>query len=105
MPGWLVPGLTALLALVFAIALLDQWRERRHAYQLVWAIGMAFFGIASGAETLAAAGGWNEALYRAWYLSGAVWTAGWLGLGSAFLLQRTRFGDRKSTRLNSSHRL
>jgi hypothetical protein len=37
-------------------------------------------------------GGWNEALYRAWYLTGAVWTAGWLGLGTAFLLGRTRFG-------------
>ena len=27
-----------------------------------------------------------------WYLTGAVWTAGWLGLGNAFLLGRTRFG-------------
>ncbi|HKG20211.1 MAG TPA: hypothetical protein VKB00_10780, partial [Candidatus Limnocylindrales bacterium] len=33
-----------------------------------------------------------EPLYRAWYLTGAVWTAGWLGLGTAFLLGRTRFG-------------
>ena len=39
-----------------------------------------------------ASGGWNEALYRTWYLTGAVWTAGWLGLGTAFLLGRTRFG-------------
>jgi hypothetical protein len=36
--------------------------------------------------------GWNETLYRGWYLTGAVWTAGWLGLGTAFLLGRTRFG-------------
>ena len=92
MPGWLIPGLTAALALTFAVALVDQWRERQHAYQLVWAVGMTFFGIASGAEAVAAAGGWNEALYRAWYLCGAVWTAGWLGLGTAFLLQKTRFG-------------
>ena len=53
---------------------------------------MAFFGIAAGAEALAAAAGWNELLYRTWYLTGAVWTAGWLGLGTAFLLGRTRFG-------------
>jgi hypothetical protein len=92
MPDWLIPGLTAALALAFAVALVDQWRERRHMYQAVWAIGMAFFGIGAGAEAVAAAGGWNEALYRAWYLSGAVWTAGWLGLGTAFLLQKTRFG-------------
>jgi len=88
----LLPALTSLLALVMALALLDQWRERRQPFQLVWAIGMAFFGTASGCEAIAAAAGWNEALYRTWYLAGAVLTAGWLGLGTALLLARTRFG-------------
>jgi hypothetical protein len=88
----LLPGLTSVLALVLAVALLDQWRDRRAGFQLIWATGMLFFGIASGCEALAAAGGWNEGLYRTWYLTGAVWTAGWLGLGTAFLLSRTRFG-------------
>jgi hypothetical protein len=87
-----LPGLTSLLALVLSLALFDQWRERRSGFQLIWGIGMLFFGIASGCEALAAAGGWNETLYRTWYLTGAVWTAGWLGLGTAFLLARTRFG-------------
>jgi len=88
----LLPSLTAFLALVMAVALLDQWLERRQPFQLVWAIGMTFFGVASGCEALAAAGGWNEALYRTWYLTGAVLTAGWLGLGTALLLAKTRFG-------------
>ena len=88
---WL-PGLTAVLALVFAAALFDQWRERRHSFQLAWALGMLFFGIAAGCEAIAGAAGWSEMLYRAWYLTGAVWTAGWLGLGTALLLGRTRFG-------------
>lgn len=88
----MIPSLTAVLAIVFAIALFDQWRERRQTFQLVWAIGMAFFGVAAACEAIAAAAGWNETLYRTWYLTGAVWTAGWLGLGSAFLLNRTRFG-------------
>jgi hypothetical protein len=75
-----------------SIALADQWRERRQPFQLVWAIGMAFYGIAAGCEALAAASGWNEVLYRTWYLTGAVLTAGWLGLGTALLLSKTRFG-------------
>ncbi len=87
-----LPAATSILAFLFGIALLDQWRVRRRAYQLIWALGMIFFGIASGCEALAAATGWNESLYRLWYLTGAVWTAGWLGLGTAFLLGRTRFG-------------
>lgn len=88
----LIPTITATLALAFALALLDQWRERRQTFQLVWALGMISFGVAAGCEALAAASGWNEALYRTWYLTGAVWSAGWLGLGTAFLLSRTRFG-------------
>jgi hypothetical protein len=88
----ILPSATSVLALVFSIALLDQWRERRGGFQLIWGLGMLFFGIAAGCEALAALGGWNETLYRAWYLTGAVWTAGWLGLGTAFLLGRTRFG-------------
>ena len=80
-PAALLPALTSLLALLFAVALLDQWRERRHGFQLIWAIGMLFYGVGAGCEALAAAGGWNEALYRGWYLTGAVWTAGWLGPG------------------------
>ena len=83
---------TAVLALVFSLALFDQWRERRGAFQLAWALGMLFFGIAAAAEAIAAFGGWNEALYRTWYLTGAAWTVGWLGLGTAFLLGKTRFG-------------
>ena len=88
----LLPALTSILALIFSVALFDQWRERRGGFQLVWAIGMLFYGIAAGCEALAGGGGWNELLYRTWYLTGAVWTAGWLGLGTAFLLGKTRFG-------------
>ncbi len=91
-PQVVVPALTSILALLFALALFDQWRERRGGFQLIWTIGMLFYGIGAGCEALAAANGWNEALYRTWYLTGAVWTAGWLGLGTAFLLGRTRFG-------------
>ena len=88
----LLPALTSLLAAVFALMLLDQWRERRHGFQLVWAFGMLCYALGAGAEALAATDGWTEPLYRAWYLTGAIWTAGWLGLGTAFLLGRTRFG-------------
>ncbi len=88
-----LPALTSILALIFSLALFDQWRERRGGFQLIWAIGMLFYGVASGCEALAGANGWNETLYRSWYLTGAVWTAGWLGLGTAFLLGKTRFGS------------
>lgn len=91
-PRTFLPALTSVLALVFAVALFDQWRERRGGFQLIWTLGMLFYGVGAGSEAIAAMTGWNELLYRSWYLTGAVWTAGWLGLGTAFLLGRTRFG-------------
>lgn len=87
-----IPALAAALAAVFTILLLDQWRDRRHGFQLAWAAGMLCYMVGSGAEALAAASGWSEPLYRAWYLAGGVLTAAWLGLGTGFLLGRTRFG-------------
>ena len=87
----LLPAATSLLALVFALALLDQWLERRGPFQLAWAIGMTGYGIAAGAEAIAGLAGWNELLYKAWYAVGIA-TPTWLGLGTALLLARTRFG-------------
>jgi len=51
-PHALLPALTSLLALAFSVALFDQWRERRGGFQLIWGIGMLFYGIAAGAEAL-----------------------------------------------------
>jgi hypothetical protein len=88
----LLPTATALLGIAFSVALMDQWLQRRHTYQIIWAAGMLFFSVAVACEAIGALAGWNGLLYRAWYLTGAVWSAGWLGLGTAFLLGRTRFG-------------
>lgn len=88
----LLPAATALLGIVFSVALIDQWLQRRHTYQIIWAAGMLFFSVAVACEAIGALAGWNGLLYRTWYLTGAVWSAGWLGLGTAFLLGRTRFG-------------
>jgi hypothetical protein len=88
----LLPVATALLGIVFSVALMDQWLQRRHTYQIIWAAGMLFFSVAVACEAIGALAGWNGLLYRTWYLTGAVWSAGWLGLGTAFLLGRTRFG-------------
>lgn len=87
-----LPSLSAILCFVFAATVADQWLRRRQPYQLVWTVGLLWFGVAAGSEAIAGISGWNELLYRTWYLFGAVWVAGWLGLGTVYLLARTRFG-------------
>ena len=91
-PNVILPFLSSSLSFVFALFLLDQWLERRRPYQLVWAIGMVWYGISAGIEFWGGAFGWSETVYRLWYLIGAVYVAAWLGLGTMFLLGRTRFG-------------
>jgi hypothetical protein len=87
-----LPLCSSVLSFVFFAFLIDQWRERRRTYQLVWAIGMLWYGLSAGTEFLGGAFGWSEPLYRTWYLIGAIFVAGWLGLGTSLLLARTRFG-------------
>jgi hypothetical protein len=91
-PNVVLPLASSTLSLVFAAVLFGQWRARRRPYQLIWATGMLWYGLSAGTEFLGGAVGWSEPLYRTWYLIGAIWVAGWLGLGTAFLLARTRFG-------------
>jgi hypothetical protein len=87
-----LPFLSSTLSLVFFVLLVDQWRERHRPYQAVWAIGMLWYGLSAGTEWIGGAIGWSEPLYKLWYLIGAIWVAGWLGLGTVYLLGKTRFG-------------
>jgi hypothetical protein len=91
-PNVVLPFLSSTLSFVFALFLLDQWLERRRSYQLIWTAGMLWYGVSAGTEWWGGAFGWSEPLYRAWYLIGAVYVAAWLGLGTMYLLGRTRFG-------------
>ena len=88
----LLPFLSSLLSFVFAAMVGDQWLRRRQPYQLVWTVGLLWYGISAGTEFVGSAWGWSEPLYRAWYLIGAFGVAAYLGLGTVYLLNRTRFG-------------
>lgn len=91
-PNIVLPFLSASLSLVFAALVFDQWLRRHQPYQLVWTLGLVWYGIGAGTEFVGGAWGWNEGLYRTWYLFGAFGVAAYLGLGTVFLLNRTRFG-------------
>jgi hypothetical protein len=83
---------SSVLSFVFAALVLDQWWQRRHAFQLVWAIGLVWYGVSAGTEFWGSAFGWSEPLYRTWYLIGALYVPPYLGLGTIYLLSKTRFG-------------
>jgi len=79
----LYPSIVALVALVFTVALVGQYRARRKAHQLLWAIALAL-GFLGAAGYLAALRG-SAAGFRLYYLAGALWMAPVMGLGSVYL--------------------
>jgi hypothetical protein len=87
-----LPFGSSVLSFAFAAMVFDQWWQRRKAFQLVWAIGLLWYGISAGCEFVGAAFGWSEPLYRTWYLIGAFFVAAYLGAGTIYLLSKTRFG-------------
>ncbi len=91
-PNVLLPLASSAVSFAFAVLVFTQWRARRRSFQLVWAIGLLWYGISAGTEFWGSAYGWSEPLYRAWYLIGALFVAAYLGMGTVYLLARTRFG-------------
>jgi hypothetical protein len=87
----LLPALTCLLGLAFAAELTRRFVERRQAHYGVWALGLLWYALAAGSEALGAAQGWTPALYRTWYITGALGVAAYLGAGTLFLHRDSSF--------------
>ena len=87
-----IPLTTAIVSLIFALTVLDQFFARRKPFQLVWAVGLLMYSIAAGAEFWMESQGLveSELAYRLWYLVGAIFVAAWLGMGTVYLLLRRR---------------
>ena len=86
----ILPLVSSVVSIVFAVTVLDQFFAHRKLYQLVWAIGLFMFFISTGTEFWAGTWGLNQAIYRLWYLFGAIFVAAYLGMGTLYLLTPRR---------------
>jgi hypothetical protein len=87
----LLPFLSSILSFVFAFLILKRYGQRRGPHQLLWGIGMVFYGIGGFCEAYYGALGWNPWVFRLWYLCGAILVAAWLGQGTVYLLAKRRW--------------
>ena len=78
----LLPFAAAVLSLRLAAALARRWRAGRAPELLAWALSLLSFAAASGALAWAAAAGWDDRVFRVYYLFGGLLTAALLGAGS-----------------------
>ena len=72
----------ALIALRLAGLLAGRWRRRREPRLALWSAGLAAYALGAAAIAWGAAAGWNEGVFRAYYLFGGLLTAALLGAGS-----------------------
>lgn len=84
------PFASSVITFVFAYFVFKRYRERRTNHLLLWGIGLIFYAIGGFCEAFFGAFGWNEIIYRMWYLFGAILVAAWLGQGSVYLLAKKR---------------
>lgn len=81
----LLPAATAALGFAFCAVLARQILARPRMHIVCWSIGLLLYAVAATTEVLGGLAGWTPGLYRAWYLSGAIGVAAYLGLGTVYL--------------------
>lgn len=89
----LVPFISAVVSFVFALLVLRRYMRRRGTHLLLWGLGMVFYGIGGFCEAYYGAFGWNDLIFRSWYLFGAILVAAWLGQGTVYLLAKRRVAN------------
>ena len=82
----------ALLTLRLSGLLAARWRERHTPHLFAWSAGLAAYALGTSAIAWGAAAGWNEGVFRAYYLFGGLLTAPLLGAGSALAAGRRSAG-------------
>ncbi|MBI4285415.1 MAG: hypothetical protein HY670_05900 [Chloroflexi bacterium] len=82
----ILPLIASIVSLIFGLAVLDQYFARRKPYQLLWAIALFMYCVSTFTEFLAESYGVSDAIYRLWYLFGAILVAAYLGMGTLYLL-------------------
>ena len=90
---WIFPLAAAAVALLFAALLGKQFLLRRRSYQLLWALAMLMYAVASAAVAIGALNGWSRLAFQLYWLFGAVLNVPFLAAGELQLLIRNRTAE------------
>ena len=99
-PVHFIPIVTTVIAIAFSIVVFRRYRERRSGLHLLWwSIGLFLYGVGTGTEAATTLFGWNQGVFRAWYISGALLGGAPLAQGTVYLLLPRRVADRMTVTL------
>lgn len=102
-PVHYIPIATTILAACFAPVVFRRWQSRKPAPHLWWwSMGIAMYGVGTLTESLTTLFGWNEVVFRAWYISGALLGGAPLAQGTVYLMFSRRTASRMATALGAA---
>ncbi|HET7144600.1 MAG TPA: hypothetical protein VFI68_11315 [Anaerolineales bacterium] len=82
-----IPYLSTLVTFIFTVAVYNRYRQRGGVHLLLWTFGLLFYGLGTLSEVILSLA-FNSFVLKIWYLTGAMLTAAWLGMGTVYLLIR-----------------
>jgi hypothetical protein len=86
-----LPIATTILAVPFVMAIGRRYRQYPERLHLLWwTIGVAVYGAGTLSESLTTLFGWQEPVFRAWYITGALLGGAPLAQGTVYLMLRRR---------------
>ncbi|HEV8366128.1 MAG TPA: hypothetical protein VGQ52_21620 [Gemmatimonadaceae bacterium] len=89
-----IPIATTVVALAFATIVLRRHAARQSGPHLLWwGIGLILYAVGTLTESLTTLWGWNEWVFRAWYISGALCGGAPLAQGTVYLLVRRKVAN------------
>jgi hypothetical protein len=87
---YFIPIATTIVAAFFSAIVLRRYRERGGTHLLWWGLGLILYGAGTLTESLTSVFGWNEWVFRVWYITGALCGGAPLAQGTVYLLMRRR---------------
>ena len=87
---YFIPIATTIFAAFFSVIVLRRYRERGGTHLLWWGVGLILYGAGTLTESLTSVFGWNEWVFRVWYITGALCGGAPLAQGTVYLLMRRR---------------
>lgn len=98
-PVHYIPILTTFVAAAFAVVVLRRYRERGGLHLLWWGVGMITYGAGTFTEAFTTLFGWQEGIFRAWYITGALLGGAPLAQGTVYLMFPRRTAHRLTAAL------
>ena len=85
-----IPSATTVVAAIFAAIVLSRYRQRGGTHLLWWGVGLVLYGVGTLTEAATTIFGWNEWVFRTWYVTGALCGGAPLAQGTVYLLMKRR---------------